>query len=86
MQHSSTMPQGPILMTRPVKPKPKNQFGGTAWGPWAQAPPNCFLGFGLTGLVIRMGPWGIMQECYMIHLESCRCCMIYTHHAGHPTA
>ena len=26
------------------------------------------LGFGLTGLVIRMGPWGIMQECCMIHL------------------
>ena len=22
------------------EPKPKTQFGGGAWGPWAQAPPN----------------------------------------------
>ena len=28
------------------KPKPKTQFGGVAWGPWAQAPPNWVLGFG----------------------------------------
>ena len=28
MQHSCTMPQGPILMTRLVKPKPKNSLGG----------------------------------------------------------
>ena len=46
------MPQGPILMTRPVKPKPKNQLG-------------------LTGLAIRMGPWGIIQECCMMHLVIC---------------
>ena len=55
-------------MTRPVKPKPKNKVGVAAWGLWAQAPPNWFLGFGLTGLVIRMGPWDILQECCMMHL------------------
>ena len=39
MQHSCMMPQGPILMSKPVKPKPKNQFGGGfAWGPSAKAP------------------------------------------------
>ena len=27
-------------------PKPKTQFGGAAWGPWAQAPPKLVLGFG----------------------------------------
>ena len=60
---------------------------GVAWaqGPQA-ATPNWISIFGLTGLVIRMGPWGIIQQCCMIHVESCRRCTISTHHAGHPTA
>ncbi len=41
----------------------QNQFRG-GLGPGA---PNWFLGFGSTGLVIRMGSWSIMQECCMMH-------------------
>ena len=44
MQHSCMMAQGPILMTRPVKPKPKNQFVEAAWGP---RPPQIVFGFWL---------------------------------------
>ena len=73
MQHSCMMPQSPILMTRPVKPKPKNQSGL-----WLDRP-------GHQDGALGHHP-GIMQECCMIHLESFRRCMIYTNHAGHPTA
>ena len=40
------------------------------WGSLGAPAPKLFLGFGLTGLVIRMGPWGIMQECCMMQLIS----------------
>ena len=77
---------GPHPDDQACQAKAQTQFGG-AWAQGRQAaPPNWVLGFGLTGLVIRMGPWSIMQECCMIHLESCRRCMISTNHAGHPTA
>ena len=39
------------------EPKPKTQFGGAAWCPWAQAPPNWFwalaLALALTSLKKR---------------------------------
>ena len=75
------MPQGPILMTRPVNPKPKNQFGGAAWGPWAQAPPKLVFGLWLErpghqdgalghhAGVLHDSP-GIMQALHDFH-ESC---------------
>ena len=51
-------------------PAQKTIWGGRL-GPQGPGPPKLFLGFGLTGLVIRMGPWGIIQECCMMHLVIC---------------
>ena len=59
---------GPHPDDQACQAKAQKPIWGGRLGPLGPGHPKLFLGFGLTSLVIRMGPWGIIQECCMMHL------------------